>query len=116
MNRNRLYIYLSFIEIFLIVAIQLFMRLQYSLLAFANASFIIGLFALIIGLIIFVIQGGFFDFMYYSFKKVRHSFKKDSDLVSHFEPRDGSRVAITYPLIFSGIALFILSLILSLYV
>nr|WP_239529260.1 DUF3899 domain-containing protein [Sporolactobacillus spathodeae] len=89
---------------------------RYSLLTFANASFIIGLFALIIGLIIFVIQGGFFDFIYYSFKKVRHSFKKDSDLVGRFEPRDGSRAVITYPLIFSGIALFILSLILSLYV
>ncbi|MFT8363201.1 MAG: DUF3899 domain-containing protein [Sporolactobacillus sp.] len=112
MYRKKSIVFLLISQALLILLLQFILPYPFSLITLSDACFIISLPSLIIGAVIFVVQGGFFDFMSYSFKKVRHSFKRDAEPVGEFEVRSGARASITYPLIISGALFFLISLLL----
>ncbi|MFT8708962.1 MAG: DUF3899 domain-containing protein [Sporolactobacillus sp.] len=112
MYRKKSIVFLLISQVLLILLLQFILPHPFSLITLSDACFIISLPSLIIGAVIFVVQGGFFDFMSYSFKKVRHSFKRDAEPVGEFEVRSGARASITYPLIISGALFFLISLLL----
>lgn len=93
---------------------------RFSLLACINTLSIESLIFLMIGLIIFIIQGGFFDAIAYSFHRFARTLRKkqliDVDAEAPLETlkkRGGPRWAVTWPLIIVSLSFFILSLCLS---
>ncbi|WKB35059.1 DUF3899 domain-containing protein [Terrilactibacillus sp. S3-3] len=93
----------------------------FSLLAYINILSMESLIFLMIGLILFIIQGGFFDAIVYSFHRFSRTLKKKKQLIDvddetpleALKKRDGSRWAVTWPLIILNLLFFILSLGLS---
>ncbi|MFD2617109.1 DUF3899 domain-containing protein [Terrilactibacillus laevilacticus] len=119
-------ILITFGVIFLIESIACLVGLKYvyhhyTFLYLLNALSMTGLTFLALGLIIFIVQSGFFDAIVYSFKRFFRANRKkqlidyEDDGPDNFTPRlqkKGSK-GITLPLILISLLLFLISLILS---
>ncbi|RYL91473.1 DUF3899 domain-containing protein [Sporolactobacillus sp. Y61] len=117
-----LYLSMAVIEPVLTVIIQFVYEHPFSVHALTDALGTISLLAFNVGLIIFIIQGGFFDGMIYSFKRFSRSVRKsrlgDQDTeppLSQYKIRDGKRTGITWPLIIISAFYFLLSLAVALF-
>jgi len=91
-----------------------------SYLAFINHLSVISLLFFNFGLIVFIVQGGFFDGVVYSFKRfVRATRKKtfqeeDTEApMAEYRHRNGKRSFIIWPLLLDSLFLFLLSIFLS---
>ncbi|WP_241654946.1 DUF3899 domain-containing protein [Sporolactobacillus shoreae] len=123
-KKNRLicWIFVGGAEFLISFATMLIRNHQLSLFGFADSIGLISLIFMTAGLILFIIQGGFFDGIAYSFRRFARAVRKkqlgDVDAeapMAEFKIRDGSRWSITWPLLFVSLALFGLSLLLSLF-
>ncbi|RYM01770.1 DUF3899 domain-containing protein [Sporolactobacillus sp. THM7-7] len=119
-NLRLLYVLTFCIEGLLTLLIQPFYEQPFSLFALIDALATISLIFLTIGLIVFVIQGGFFDRMIESFRRFSRSarYKRLGEIdaeapIIEYKRGDGRRSPITWPLIFTSLLLFVLSLFLS---
>jgi hypothetical protein len=88
-----------------------------SLLSFINTSFLLSLPLLILGGFLFVYEGGFFNGLIYSYRRLRRSTKMGK-YVAQFDNLDDEPVvpknfSVTKPIIFSGLLIFLLTLIVA---
>lgn len=120
-KRSITFIIVFAVELLASFAAMLFRNHQFSLFSLTDSLGLVSLIFLTAGLIIFVIQGGFFDGIVYSFRRFARSVRKkqlgDVDAeapMAEYKIRDGSRWPVTWPLLFVSLILFILSLLLSL--
>ncbi|WP_139693855.1 DUF3899 domain-containing protein [Sporolactobacillus terrae] len=118
---KNLYLFFLFVEILISIVTQGLFARAFSLITLINHLSVVSLLSLNLGLIIFIIQGGFFDGMTYSFKRVARAIRKKQlgqqeaeAPLAEMKHRDGSqRWPITWPLICSSIFLFIITLLIS---
>jgi hypothetical protein len=88
-----------------------------SLLTFINISFLFSLPLLILGGFLFVYEGGFFNGLIYSYRRLRHSTKMGK-YVAQFDNLDNEPIvpkafSVTKPIFFSGLLIFLLTLIVA---
>ncbi|MDD9147284.1 DUF3899 domain-containing protein [Sporolactobacillus sp. CQH2019] len=107
-------------ELLLALFAQYFSPHAFSLISLLNSLSIVCLLFLSAGLIIFIIQGGFFDGIIYSFKRFSRTVRKnrlgDADAeapLAEYRKRSGRRSPFTWPLIWVSLSLFCLSLAVS---
>lgn len=115
-----LFTFIFLLEITIALLLLWLLHAPLSLLAFINYLSVVSLLFFNFGLIIFIIQGGFFDGAAYSFKRfVRATRKKvlqEEDVeapLEEYSRRDGKRTPITWPLIVDSIFLFLCSILLT---
>ncbi|MFX3619607.1 MAG: DUF3899 domain-containing protein [Sporolactobacillus sp.] len=124
LSNKRLYLIVACSELGVCLIGQFFLSHPFSFLNLANAAGMVGLLSLLLGAVIFIVQGGFFDSIVYSFKRVSRTLRKrklgaaDAEApLAELRRHDGSeRWSITWPFLIIGATLFIISLILSAYV
>ncbi|MET1248104.1 MULTISPECIES: DUF3899 domain-containing protein [Sporolactobacillus] len=119
-NVRFLFMFIFLIEITIALLLLWLLHAPFSLLVFINYLSVVSLLFFNLGLIIFIIQGGFFDGAAYSFKRfVRATRKKalqeeDAEApLEEYNRRDGKRALITWPLIVDSILLFLCSILLT---
>lgn len=115
--------------VFILFFVNILISALYSLIdpqsfftSFVNATFLIGLFFLTIGLFLFVYGGGFFDGIMNSFKQIR-KMSKEGQYVSQFDPVDQTvdsrldagkrKIRFTNPLIITGSFFVVLDLMIA---
>ncbi|BBN98461.1 DUF3899 domain-containing protein [Sporolactobacillus terrae] len=121
---KNLYLFFLFVEILISIVTQGLFARAFSLITLINHLSVVSLLSLNLGLIIFIIQGGFFDGMTYSFKRVARAIRKKQlgqqeaeaeAPLAEMKHRDGSqRWPITWPLILSSLLLFVTTVLISL--
>ncbi|GEB76561.1 DUF3899 domain-containing protein [Sporolactobacillus inulinus] len=119
---KNLYLFFLFVEILISIVVQGLSDRSFSLITLINHLSVVSLLSLNLGLIIFIIQGGFFDGMTYSFKRVARAFRKKQlgeqeaeAPLAEMKHREGSqRWPITWPLILSSLVLFVTTVLISL--
>ncbi|KFL15241.1 hypothetical protein GT94_12800 [Geobacillus stearothermophilus] len=86
----------------------------WSTVAFINVSFLLSLLPLSLGGLLFVYERGFFSGFAYGFRRLRKSATKAERYMEEMaeeseadEPPGPARFAITYPLLFAGLLLFL---------
>ncbi|AST00282.1 DUF3899 domain-containing protein [Geobacillus thermocatenulatus] len=86
----------------------------WTTVAFINVSFLLSLLPLSLGGLLFVYERGFFSGFAYGFRRLRRSSTKverylEEAAAEHEsdEPLGPRRFAVTYPLLFSGLLLFL---------
>ncbi|MBE3569386.1 MAG: DUF3899 domain-containing protein [Bacillales bacterium] len=104
-------IFILFFGNILVSALYSFIAPQSFFTSFVNATFLIGLFFLMAGLFLFVYEGGFFNGIINSFKRMR-KMTKEGQYASQYDPLDekdaarldmGKRkIRFTIPLIAAG--------------
>lgn len=109
-----------FSALILSVLLMVWMYRQWSLIAFINSASIIALIFLMVGGMLFVVQGGFFSGIAYSFKRFYKKTTKTGEILDEIEGDEEDRYepkthsfSLTYPLILVGAVLFVLTLALS---
>lgn len=116
---NRRFCYFSVIacEPLLTIMSQFLYQHPFSGRTLLDSLGTISLIAFNVGLIIFIVQGGFFDSMVYSFKRFSRSMKKNrlgeqeaEAPLAEYKIRNGRRAPITWPLIFVSAAYFLFTL------
>lgn len=120
-NKLRIsYLVIIIAELLLTLLAQFFSARPFSLITMINVLSTVSLVFLTIGLVIFIIQGGFFDSMVYSFKRFSRAVRKnrlgeaDAEApLAEYQRRDGQRSILTWALIFVSLFFFLLSLVLS---
>ncbi|GGL45826.1 DUF3899 domain-containing protein [Sporolactobacillus putidus] len=122
-RRQISYLVIIIVELLLTLFAQLLSVQPFSLIAIINALSVVSLVFLTIGLVIFVIHGGFFDGIVYSFKRFSRDIRKnrlgeaDAEApLAEYRKRDGQRPPLTWPLIWISFFLFCLSLVLSVFI
>jgi hypothetical protein len=116
----KVYLVSIFSALILSVLLMVWMYKQWSLLAFINSASIIALIFLMVGGILFVVEGGFFSGIAYSFKRFYKKTTKTGKILDEiekgeedkYEPKTHS-FSLTYPLILVGTVLFVVALALS---
>jgi hypothetical protein len=89
-------------------------RGEWTFLSFVNVTFLLSLLPLVIGGFLFVYEQGFFNGFAYGFRKLRKSSSKaerylaELQGISAEQPVQPKKFAITYPLLFSSLILFLL--------
>ncbi|MBA2872115.1 cell division protein FtsB [Anoxybacillus calidus] len=88
-----------------------------SLLTFINISFLLSLPLLMLGGFLFVYEGGFFNGLIYSYRRLRRSTKMGK-YVAQFDHLDHESVvpmtfSVTKPIFFSGLLIFLFTLIIA---
>lgn len=92
---------------------------SFDYLAWINILFLCSLLVTMVGGILFVIQGGFFNGIYRSFKHFFRSINKVEEVIQDVEGKrdDGIpyklKIGWTFPLLIAGLILFVFSLFLS---
>ncbi|HET7629716.1 MAG TPA: DUF3899 domain-containing protein [Bacillales bacterium] len=118
MQFRQIWIY-SAIVLFSLILAAMFATVnssEWSLLSVINAAFLASLLLLIVGASLFVISGGFFNAIVYSFRRF---FRKGTKMGKLLEGDDEDDIpkpvsfSITYPLLIVGGILFIVTMILS---
>ncbi|MBM7644017.1 small-conductance mechanosensitive channel [Scopulibacillus daqui] len=108
------------IELLLTVLFMVIRYHQFNLLSFANALALSSLALLIVGLIVWIIQGGFFDGFILGFKLFKRASRKrraaklgldDEEEDVRIHPH--AKWPMSYPFILTGMAFFIVSMLLS---
>jgi hypothetical protein len=115
-------IYILFFGNILVSTLYSLINPQSFFTSFVNASFLIGLFFLMVGLFLFVYEGGFFNGIMNSFKLMRKMSKVDQ-YVSQFDHLDQTvdshsdigkrKIRFTHPLIATGSFFVVLDLIMA---
>jgi hypothetical protein len=115
--------FIFLLEIIVALLLLWLLSAPFSLLVFINYLSVVSLLFFNLGLIIVIIQGGFFDGAAYSFKRfIRATRKKalqeeDAEApLEEYKRRDGKRALITWPLIVDSILLFLCSILLTWFV
>lgn len=92
-----------------------------SYFALTDALGLVGLICLVAGLILLIIQGGFFDGIIYSFRRFSRSWRQkqlgesDSEApMAEYKIRDGSHWPVTWPMLIVSLIIILISLFLSL--
>jgi hypothetical protein len=88
-----------------------------SLLTFINTSFLLSLPLIMLGGFLFVYEGGFFNGLIYSYRRLRRSTKMGK-YVAQFDNLDNEPVvpktfSVTKPIFFSGLLIFLFTLIVA---
>lgn len=111
---------IGLLELFFTLAIQFLYQKPFIVRSLIDGLSTSSLLFLCLGLIIFVLQGGFFDGMIYSFKRFARSIRnrqlgenEAEAPLKEYKHRDGKRSPIIWPLIFDSLFLFIVSLVIS---
>ncbi|MDN3954203.1 DUF3899 domain-containing protein [Sporolactobacillus laevolacticus] len=119
-NFRRSFLSIGLIELVFTLAIQFLYQKPFKIRSLIDGLSTISLLFLCLGLIIFVLQGGFFDGMIYSFKRFARSIRnrqlgedEAETPLKEYKHRDGKRSPIIWPLIFDSLFLFIVSLVIS---
>ncbi|WP_044748682.1 DUF3899 domain-containing protein [Bacillus alveayuensis] len=91
-----------------------------SLLAFINISFLFSLLLLIVGGFLFVYEGGFFNGLIYSYRRLRR-LTKIGKYMAQFDDLDDEPVvpktfSVTKPIFFSGLLICTLTLIIGYFI
>lgn len=114
------YMVISAAELLVSFVIMFIRSHQLNLFSFTDSIGLASMIFLSTGLIIFIVQGGFFDGIAYSFRRFARTMRKrqlgDVDAeapMAEYKIRNGYRWLITWPLILVSLLLFLLSLILS---
>ncbi|GMN99458.1 DUF3899 domain-containing protein [Parageobacillus thermoglucosidasius] len=90
---------------------------EWSLLSFVNVTFLLSLLPLMIGGFLFVYEQGFFNSFAYGFRKLRKSRSKAERYLAELQdmpagqPIHSKKFAVTYPFLFSGLALVLLMIV-----
>lgn len=95
-------------------ALIVFRQGTWTAVSFINAAFLLSLVPLSLGGLLFVYERGFFNGFAYGFRRLRKRGTKAESYVEEIageheadEPTGPVRFAITYPLLFSGLLLFL---------
>ncbi|MFC7393095.1 DUF3899 domain-containing protein [Scopulibacillus cellulosilyticus] len=116
------YIIAFFIECLLTVLIMIFYYHKFNLLSFVNALSLTALILLIVGLIVWIVQGGFFDGFIFGFKIFNRASRKRKaaklgldDYEADDDPRmsQHSKWSMSFPLIIMSLIFFVISFLLS---
>jgi hypothetical protein len=109
-------------ELILTLLSMLIRNRSFSYFALADALGLIGLLSLMIGLILFIIQGGFFDGILYSFRRFARSWRQkqlgeaDPETpMAEYKIHDGRHWPVTWPILTVSLIMILISLFLSLY-
>ncbi len=102
-----------------ILVLSLFIVLlqgEWSLVSFVNVAFLLALLPFIIGGFLFVYEGGFFKGVMYGFRRLHTSRSKAGRYLAELQglsdeqPVQAKKFTVTYPLLFSGLILLLLTI------
>ncbi|WP_085521735.1 DUF3899 domain-containing protein [Tuberibacillus sp. Marseille-P3662] len=121
MTKFQLYLSSFISSVILSVLITFLIYKQINMLTIVNGSFLVGLFYLIVGLVLYIIQGGFFNGITYSFRRFFRRTSRQGDIMNDISSADEEEALVpkdhdfpwTYPILISGCLLGCISMALA---
>lgn len=118
-RRYQLHIYTFISCVILSLLLTYFLYRTFTILVLVNTFFMTGLFCFLIGIVLFLIQGGSFNGITYSFKRFFKRTTRTGEMLREVTPEEEEEsylpkeryFSLTYPLLLTGGILSIVSLI-----